>query len=186
VHKGRNLWGAAGCGSFGGHAWLGQVLAGLLLCLVVIGCAMAPPPQPTAANPRGQTAVPSPQPFMASLPGPIAAASAPDALAAGLHSYQQYCAACHGEEGRSSVAAPLDEHGHAWHHPDSFLVQTIRQGTHRVQADLGTPDVAMPPFEGILTPEDIHTLIAFFKASWTPDQRQHQWDRTVRADFTIY
>jgi mono/diheme cytochrome c family protein len=123
---------------------------------------------------------------MASLPGPIAAASAPEVLAAGARSYQQYCAACHGEEGRSSVAAPLDQHGHAWHHPDSFLIQTIRQGTLRVQADLGTPDVAMPPFEGILTPEDILTLITFFKASWTPEQRQHQWDRTVRADFTIY
>jgi mono/diheme cytochrome c family protein len=178
VRERRNLWGDAGGGRFRGHERLGQALAGLLLCLIVIGCATAPSSQPTAA--------PSPQPFMASLPGPIAAASAPEVLAAGARSYQQYCAACHGEEGRSSVAAPLDQHGHAWHHPDSFLIQTIRQGTLRVQADLGTPDVAMPPFEGILTPEDILTLITFFKASWTPEQRQHQWDRTVRADFTIY
>jgi S-disulfanyl-L-cysteine oxidoreductase SoxD len=107
-------------------------------------------------------------------------------LTTGARSYQQYCAACHGEAGRSGVAAPLDQHGHAWHHPDSFLIQTIRQGTLRFQADVSMPDLAMPPFEGILTPEEIYTLIASFKASWTPDQKRHQWDLTVRADFTIY
>jgi mono/diheme cytochrome c family protein len=123
---------------------------------------------------------------MASLPGPIAATSSPEVLAAGVRLYQLYCSPCHGDEGRSGVAAPLDEHGHAWHHPDSFLIHTIRQGTGRSQADLSLPDVAMPPFEAILTAEDILTLIAFFKASWTPEQQQLQWDRTVRADFTIY
>jgi mono/diheme cytochrome c family protein len=178
VHERGNLRGGRGSGRVVGHKWLGQALAGLLLCMVMIGCATAPSLQPTAA--------PSPPPFMDSLPGPIAAASAPEVLDAGARSYQQYCAPCHGEEGRSSVAAPLNQHGHAWHHPDSFLIQTIREGTHRPQTDLTMPDIAMPPFGAVLTPEDIHTLIAFFKASWSPEQRQHQWDRTVRADFTIY
>jgi hypothetical protein len=48
------------------------------------------------------------------------------------------------------------------------------------------PDVAMPPFEAVLTPEEIRILIAFFKASWTPDQRQLQRERTQRADLQMY
>jgi mono/diheme cytochrome c family protein len=112
---------------------------------------------------------------------PIAPAASPEAHEAGAELYRQYCTVCHGDEGRSSLAGPLDQHGHAWHHPDSILIQTIREGTTRT-VELGMPEVRMPPFRTLLTSEKIHTLIAFFKASWTPEQQRLQWERTERAD----
>jgi mono/diheme cytochrome c family protein len=152
------------------HGQLGRALAGLLLCLVITGCAMAPSRQMTITPPQT----------------PIAAASTPEALAVGARLYQQYCVHCHGTEGKSSIASPLDQYGHAWHHPDSFLTQTIREGTTPARPDLAIPDVAMPSFEAVLTAEEIHILIAFFKTSWTPDQQQLQWERTQRADLQMY
>jgi mono/diheme cytochrome c family protein len=170
VHERSNLQEAAEGLLSSRHGRLGQALAGLLCCLLMTGCAMAPPRQSALAPSRG----------------PIPAASAPEALAAGARLYQQHCAPCHGNEGRSGIAAPLDQYGHAWHHPDSVLTQTIREGTSRARGDLAMPDVPMPPFGAILTPEEIRTLIAFFKASWMPDQQRHQWERTERADIQQY
>ena len=155
------------CGRPRSSHWLwDQVIAGLLLGLVLAGCAMAPSSPTSGAPPKT----------------PIASAASPEALAAGAHLYQQHCAACHGAEGSSGFATPLNQHGHAWHHPDSILLQTIRDGTTRAAADQTMTDVTMPPFKAILAPEEIRTLVAFFKASWTPEQQRIQWDRTVRAD----
>jgi mono/diheme cytochrome c family protein len=162
----RHLQPIARSGRCSGPWPLAQVLAGLLLSMMLGGCAMAPSP-PTAVAP----------PLT-----PIASATSPEALAAGARLYQQHCAACHGTQGSSGFATPLDQHGHAWHHPDSMLLQTIRAGTSRSAADQTMAEVTMPPFGAILTPEEIHTLIAFFKASWTPEQQRIQWERTVRAD----
>jgi mono/diheme cytochrome c family protein len=155
------------CGRPRSSHWLwDQVIAGLLLGLVLAGCAMAPSSPTSGAPPKT----------------PIASATSPEALAAGAHLYQQHCAACHGVEGSSGFATPLNQHGHAWHHPDSILLQTIRDGTTRAAADQTMTDVTMPSFKAILAPEEIRTLIAFFKASWTPEQQRIQWERTVRAD----
>jgi mono/diheme cytochrome c family protein len=44
------------------------------------------------------------------------------------------------------------------------------------------PTGVMPPFGAVLRPEEIHTLIAFIKTLWTPEQRQFQQERTQRAD----
>jgi hypothetical protein len=44
------------------------------------------------------------------------------------------------------------------------------------------PTGVMPPFGTILRTEEIHTLIAFIKTFWTPEQRQFQQGRTQRAD----
>jgi mono/diheme cytochrome c family protein len=139
-------------------------MAWLLFCMALAGCAMAPA--------RQETLKPS--------KAPISPASSPEVLAAGARLYHQHCVHCHGGEGTGSLAAPLDQHGHAWHHPDSVLMQTIIEGTTR--SDLSMPDLAMPPFGAILTAEDIQLLIACAKASWTPEQQQLQWERTERAD----
>jgi mono/diheme cytochrome c family protein len=170
VHQQRHLQAVAGRGRARRHERVRQVWAALLCGVIMTGCAMAPPRQTPLAPP----------------PVPIPAASAPEALAAGARLYQQHCAPCHGDEGRSGLAAPLNQYGHAWHHPDSVLTQTIREGTSRSQADLALPDLVMPPFGPILTPEEIRTLIAFCKAAWTPDQQHHQWERTERADLQLY
>jgi S-disulfanyl-L-cysteine oxidoreductase SoxD len=151
-----------------GHSRLGQTIAWLLLGLAVVGCAMAPPGPTSLARPTA----------------PIPPAASPEELAAGTHLYQQYCAHCHGEVGRAGLASPLDQNGHAWHHPDSVLTQTIIEGNTR--SDLAAPDVAMPPFGAILSPTEVRTLIAFFKAAWTPDQQRFQWERTDRADIHMH
>jgi mono/diheme cytochrome c family protein len=151
----------------GARCQLRQTMAWPLLCLVLAGCAMVP---------AGQTTVPRPT-------APISPATSPEELEAGTRIYQRHCAHCHGEVGRAGLASPLDQNGHAWHHPDSILTQTIMEGTTR--SDLAAPDVAMPPFAAILGPTEIHTLIAFFKASWTLDQQRHQWERTERADIQM-
>lgn len=143
----------------------GRALVWLLLSLTMVSCATLPASQTSAARPLI----------------PIAPAASPQAHEVGAQLYQQYCAACHGDEGRRSLAAPLDQYGHAWHHPDSFLIQTIREGTTRT-VELGMPEVPMPPFGTLLTSEKIPTLIAFFKATWTPEQQRLQWERTERAD----
>jgi S-disulfanyl-L-cysteine oxidoreductase SoxD len=155
------------CGGPRGKHWpWGQVMVALPLGLPLAGCAVAPS-RPTAVAPPT---------------APITSASSPEAIAAGAHLYVQHCAPCHGAVGTSGFATPLDQHGHAWHHPDSFLLQTIRDGTSRAVPDLTMTEVTMPPFGAILTPEQIHTLIAFFKALWTPEQQRIQWERTERAD----
>jgi mono/diheme cytochrome c family protein len=170
VHERSNLHKAAGGSLSGCYKRLGQAVTALLGCLLMTGCATAPPRQSTPVPPRA----------------PIPAASSPEALAGGARLYQQHCVPCHGEEGRSGIAAPLDQYGHAWHHPDSVLTQTIREGTGPARNDLATPDIPMPAFGVILTPEEIRTLVAFFKASWTPDQQRLQWERTERADIQPY
>jgi mono/diheme cytochrome c family protein len=65
--------------------------------------------------------------------------------------------------------------GHAWHHPDSVLVQMIAEGINR-------PTGVMPPFGHVLRPDEVRTLIAFIKTFWTPAQQQFQQERTQRAD----
>jgi mono/diheme cytochrome c family protein len=126
----------------------------------------------------------TPQTAMALPNAPIPPASSSEALAAGAHLAQQHCVRCHAEGNRDGQAAPLDLTGqawtgHAWHHPDSVLVQMIADGIDR-------PTGVMPPFGSILRPDEIRTLIAFIKTFWTPEQLQLQQERTQRADFTVY
>lgn len=113
-----------------------------------------------------------------------AAMTPPEALVAGGRLAQQYCVRCHAEGGTDGPASPVDLTGqawtgHAWHHPDSVLVQMIAEGISR-------PTGVMPPFGTVLRPEEIRTLIAFIKTFWTPEQRQLQQERTQRADLDGY
>jgi S-disulfanyl-L-cysteine oxidoreductase SoxD len=168
VHELRNLRDVACRRRQRAHCQLGQTMAWLLFCLAFAGCTMVPAQRTTEARPTA----------------PIAPAASPEELEAGTRLYQRYCAHCHGEVGRAGLASPLDQNGHAWHHPDSVLTQTIMEGTTR--SDLAVPDIAMPPFRAVLRPTEIRTLIAFFKASWTVDQQRHQWERTERADLQMH
>lgn len=82
--------------------------------------------------------------------------------------YRDICAACHGErlEGQAGwqtpaakvedkKAPPLDPTGHAWHHSDDDLAQSIRQGS-----------APMPGYAGTLPEEDIRALVAYMKSTW--------------------
>lgn len=116
----------------------------------------------------------------------IAPASTPEAIDVGAQLFQRYCIGCHGEKGQGGLASPMDQTGHAWHHPDSVLSLMIMEGTPRAEPDVSILDVSMPPFEAVLSPEEIRSVIAFIKTLWTPEQRQLQWERTERADFHFY
>ncbi len=89
----------------------------------------------------------------------------------GRHTYDEFCASCHGVEGsgetytvqaltsRDYISAPaLDSSAHAWHHTDEQLATTIREGSPRT--------VRMPAWEQVLTKQDINDVIAYIKSLW--------------------
>jgi mono/diheme cytochrome c family protein len=140
------------------------------ICLGSAGCAKPPGRQLTLAPARAV----------------IAPASSPEAIEAGSRLYQQYCIGCHGQQGQGGLASPMDQTGHAWHHPDSVLSLMIMEGNSRPEPDVSMLEVSTPPFEAVLSPEGIRLVIAFIKTLWTPEQRQLQWERTERADLHFY
>lgn len=88
------------------------------------------------------------------------------AVARGARLYNRFCAACHGEslEGAPDWKQPLpdgsfpppphDATGHTWHHPDSLLLEIITEGGDPAQRN---------------------DLLAFFKSTWSDEQRRSQW-----------
>jgi mono/diheme cytochrome c family protein len=144
-----------------------RTVIGVVLLLGLVAC----------ASPSSQQAA------MAPVKVPIPPASSPEALAAGARLAQQHCTRCHAEGGPDGQALP-DLTGqawtvHAWHHPDSVLVQMITDGVSR-------PTGTMPAFGAILRPDEIKTLIAFIKTFWTPEHLQLQQERTHRADVMVH
>ncbi len=94
-------------------------------------------------------------------------------VAKGKEIYAKACASCHGAnlEGQPgwrtnrALAPAHDETGHTWHHPDTMLLQVVREGTIRMG---GT----MPAFKGILTEEEILAVMSFIKSRWPQRIRQ--------------
>lgn len=90
--------------------------------------------------------------------------------------YQQYCAACHGEnlEGQANwrsrkpngrlPAPPHDKTGHTWHHSDKALVGITKYSLGEFVP--GEYETDMPAFQGVLPDEDIWAVIAFIKSTW--------------------
>lgn len=98
---------------------------------------------------------------------------APDQVVAGKALYEQYCLACHGENGVGEppipatirapgylTAMPLNERSHAWHHSDEQLVETILEGLQRTGR--------MPARKGVVTPDQAIQLVAYIKSFWSP------------------
>ena len=85
----------------------------------------------------------------------------------GKELYQKYCVSCHSVEGRGEFnwmyrerAAPaLDSSGHAWHHEDAQLLDTI--------LNQPAPDSRMPPMRDVLSREDALDIVAYIKSLWT-------------------
>lgn len=98
--------------------------------------------------------------------------------------YQQYCAACHGEnlEGQANwrsrkpdgrLPAPAhDKTGHTWHHSDEQLVGITKYSLGEFVP--GEYETDMPAFQDVLPDEDIWAVIAFIKSTWPLNVRERQ------------
>ncbi|UCH54120.1 MAG: cytochrome c [Pseudomonadota bacterium] len=131
---------------------------------------------------------PAPSPPPASITASVANAPASpnrghnfSTVTRGAKLFQENCAACHGAQAEGAPnwqkpgadgkypAPPLNGTAHAWHHPHSVLVRTIKDGT----AKLGG---SMPAWRDKLGDADIDAIIAWFQSMW-PDELYANWKR---------
>ncbi|MFT5196821.1 MAG: mono/diheme cytochrome c family protein [Cellvibrionaceae bacterium] len=109
-------------------------------------------------------------------------------FAIGRQVYAQNCASCHGEnlEGQpdwklpnddgTMKAPPHSEDGHTWHHSDAYLLDRIRNGTQLL--DAATQNLSnMPAYDTILTDEEIDSVLAYIKNTWSPRIQEMQSQR---------
>jgi mono/diheme cytochrome c family protein len=118
---------------------------------------------------------------------------ASDEVQAGQSLYATHCASCHGAklEGEANWqeqkpdgtfrAPPHDATGHTWHHPDAQLIEAIRLGGARLPAEVGGTS-SMPPFDQVLSDEEILAVLAYIKSHWPDDILAVQWDISIRSE----
>ena len=106
-------------------------------------------------------------------------------VAVGQVLYAAHCATCHGvdlrgdpnwqipNEDGSYLPPPQDSSGHTWHHSDQLLVDIILNGSNFAESQ-------MEPFAGVLTEEEVVSILDYFKSTWGPLERDVQWGATVR------
>lgn len=102
--------------------------------------------------------------------------------------YQENCASCHGAnlEGQPDwrtrlpngrvPAPPHDASGHTWHHPDRVLFDIVKRGPAAIVGAGYESD--MPGYEGVLTDDEITSIIDYIKSTWPDKERAFQSDRT--------
>ena len=98
--------------------------------------------------------------------------------------YEQHCASCHGAEAQGAPnwqepdqrgelpAPPHNSEGHTWRHSDVMLNEMVAKGMR--DPFNKTTRLTMPPFEAVMSPEQIRAVIAYLKTLWTPEQRAFQ------------
>jgi len=108
----------------------------------------------------------------------------PQKIQGGRQLYLKNCTVCHGLNAEGSPdwrerdadgkfpAPPLNGTGHAWHHPQSALMDTIKNGTQRLGGN-------MPPWKDRLSDEEIELIILWFQSKW-PQQLYEAWQRMDR------
>ncbi len=87
--------------------------------------------------------------------------------------FKQNCQVCHGEKAVGQVAnwrevlpdgkypaPPLNGTGHAWHHPEAALLQTINNGGLAIG---GT----MPAFKDKLSTKDKRAVLSYIESLWS-------------------
>lgn len=107
-----------------------------------------------------------------------------DKVKRGRELYLKNCTVCHGINAEGAPdwrqrdaqgkfpAPPLNGTGHAWHHPMSALIDTIKNGTQRLGGN-------MPPWKDRLTGQEIEMIIYWFQSKW-PDELYQAWQRMDR------
>jgi mono/diheme cytochrome c family protein len=105
-------------------------------------------------------------------------------VAVGRTVYVAHCAACHGTalEGQPDwrerradgrlPAPPHDASGHTWHHADRDLFEITKFGVQRFAGPGYASD--MPAYDGVLTDEQIRSVLAFIKSTWPEPIRSKQ------------
>ena len=153
------------------------VMFGVLL--FTIGCSPSAPPTAITDNPNPtQVSVAQTDPMESS-------DDDEEFEISGEEIYQTQCASCHGVylEGEenwkannadgSLKAPPHDATGHTWHHPDSYLINRIKNGTAGL--DPGTQAKSnMPAYSSLLTDDEIVRVLDYIKDSWPDDIRASQ------------
>ena len=98
---------------------------------------------------------------------------------AGQHLFQKNCASCHGKhaEGANNwrkpdaqgknPPPPLNGTGHAWHHSNKSLMNTIRNGTAKIGGN-------MPAWKDKLSDSEIKLILTWITAQW-PDEIYTAW-----------
>ncbi len=119
-------------------------------------------------------------PAVAQVVAPERALTDPRLVAAGQELFRRHCAVCHGWNAEGTVAdwatpgadgkmppPPLDGSAHAWHHPKSGLMLTIRQGTQSIGGN-------MPAFRGKLNDAQISAIVDYLISLW-PEEVYQAW-----------
>jgi mono/diheme cytochrome c family protein len=100
--------------------------------------------------------------------------------------FRQNCAVCHGQNAEATPIwkerdangfyppPPLNGSAHAWHHDLELLRRTVREGGQKLGG-------LMPPFENVLSSEQIDQAIAFFQSKW-PDELYQKWAGNFEID----
>lgn len=110
----------------------------------------------------------------------------------GKQIYVNNCAACHGAklEGQPDwrmrradgrlPAPPHDVTGHTWHHPDTVLIEIVKNGL--VPGKTAPPGYVsdMPAYDKLLSDADIAAVLAYIKSSWPPKALAAQKEITLQ------
>ncbi len=115
-----------------------------------------------------------------------------ETVARGRVLYNANCASCHGANlegqpdwqivGKDGIlpAPPHDDSGHTWHHSDTVLIDYITLGGEGAMAKTGVPfNSGMPAFGEVLSDQEIASILAFIKSTWSERERSYQADQTA-------
>lgn len=114
-------------------------------------------------------------------------------VSTGAAVYAQYCASCHGTAGQAAPGwqqpnaagelppPPHDETGHTWRHADGALYGIVMEGWR--DPFNRTDRLTMPPFAGVLSPQDARAVLTYLKTLWTEDQMRFQVEQSLINPF---
>ena len=73
-------------------------------------------------------------------------------------------------------APPHDASGHTWHHTDRVLFDIVKRGPAAIVGAGYESD--MPGYEGVLTDDEITSIVDYIKSTWPDKERALQSERT--------